>query len=236
MSNINNNNIIKIKENDSFKKSSLTQIEPNDIIILKNIINDISLQDEANPFLYPVDTNIYQDYLRSINNHPMDISTIKKKLENNRYNIIQEVVDDFQLIWDNCRIYNQEGSDFYNYANNMENFCKNIFEKNYIIQKIEKKNFGLEFDKNVYDDEAFNNPNYYIENNIKIDEYYMYLRDKILLLRKIKSLEKNKLKQLIENCDDIKPFIEIDDYYKIHIEKMEINSIKKINEFIQLLN
>jgi hypothetical protein len=115
----------------------------------------------------------------------------------------------------------------------MENFCKNIFEKNYIIQKIEKKNFGLEFDKNVYDDEAFNNPNYYIENNIKIDEYYMYLRDKILLLRKIKSLEKNKLKQLIENCNDIKPFIEIDDYYKIHIEKMEINSIKKINEFIQ---
>ena len=52
MSNI-NNTINKNKENGHLKKSSLTQIEPNDIIILKNIIKDISLQDEANPFLYP---------------------------------------------------------------------------------------------------------------------------------------------------------------------------------------
>jgi hypothetical protein len=40
----------------------------------------------------------------------MDMSTIKKKLNNSKYNTLQEVIDDIQLIWDNCRLYNIEGS------------------------------------------------------------------------------------------------------------------------------
>jgi len=40
----------------------------------------------------------------------MDIITVKKKLMNSKYTVLQEVIDDIQLIWDNCRTYNQEGS------------------------------------------------------------------------------------------------------------------------------
>jgi hypothetical protein len=232
MSNINNNNII----NDSLKKSSLTQIEPNDIIILKNIINDISLQDEANPFLYPVDTNLYQDYLRSINNHPMDISTIKKKLENNRYNIIQEVVDDFQLIWDNCRIYNREDSLIYAQAERMDKFCKETFNSYYHIQQNEKKNFVSEYNNNVYDEEAFNNPNYYNEGGSPIEPYFQNIKNKIILARAIKSLNPVQMKYLIENCNSIKPYITTDDdkskNYNIHIENMIIEDLDKIYLFV----
>ena len=42
--------------------------------------------------------------------HPMDLSTIKKKLKSSKYKIINDFIDDIQLIWDNCKLYNQEGS------------------------------------------------------------------------------------------------------------------------------
>lgn len=36
----------------------------------------------------------------------MDLSTINKKLREERYHIVEEVLDDIQLIWDNCKVYN----------------------------------------------------------------------------------------------------------------------------------
>lgn len=42
--------------------------------------------------------------------HPMDISTIKKKLKTNKYTSHSEVTADLMLIWENCRTYNQIGS------------------------------------------------------------------------------------------------------------------------------
>lgn len=41
--------------------------------------------------------------------YPMDLSTINKKLREERYHIVEEVLDDIQLIWDNCKIYNEQG-------------------------------------------------------------------------------------------------------------------------------
>jgi hypothetical protein len=40
----------------------------------------------------------------------MDISTIKKNLKNIKYNTLQDAFNDIQLIWDNCKLYNMEGS------------------------------------------------------------------------------------------------------------------------------
>jgi hypothetical protein len=40
----------------------------------------------------------------------MDLGTVKNKLNNFQYNTSQQVLDDIQLIWDNCKLYNQEGS------------------------------------------------------------------------------------------------------------------------------
>ena len=50
-----------------------------------------------------------EDYPKIIKN-PMDIFTVKKKLMNSKFTTLQEVIDDIQLIWDNCKTYNQEGS------------------------------------------------------------------------------------------------------------------------------
>jgi hypothetical protein len=50
-----------------------------------------------------------EDYPKIIKN-PIDIFTVKKKLMNSKFTTLQEVIEDIQLIWDNCKTYNQEGS------------------------------------------------------------------------------------------------------------------------------
>jgi hypothetical protein len=60
------------------------------------------------PFQQPVDTiklNL-PDYHKIIKK-PMDLGTVKKRLENNYYWKAQEAIDDFQTMFDNCYIYNK---------------------------------------------------------------------------------------------------------------------------------
>ena len=60
-------------------------------------------------FYEPVDPVKYgiMDYFDIITN-PMDLGTIKKKLNYNAYENAQEFVDDFKLVWKNCFRYNGE--------------------------------------------------------------------------------------------------------------------------------
>ena len=215
-------------------KSSLTQIDNEDYKKLTQIITEIKECPDAIIFLLPVDTTIFTDYLKAINDRPMDISTIELKLSQKRYHFIQDVFDDFQLIWDNCRIYNKEGFEIYNQADKMEKVCLVLFEKYYHVQKSEGKNFVKEFDNNVYDEEAFNDPNYYKDNISLVEPYYKNLRDKIYMLRLIKSLTPEQMKQLVTECKDIKSFITINEKnnYNIHVECMESEDLCKIQNEI----
>ena len=36
----------------------------------------------------------------------MDLGTINNKLRDARYDFVEEVLDDLQLVWDNCKTYN----------------------------------------------------------------------------------------------------------------------------------
>lgn len=47
-----------------------------------------------------------QDYFTIIKK-PMDMSTIKKKLEQNVYHCSKECIDDFRLMFTNCYTYNK---------------------------------------------------------------------------------------------------------------------------------
>ena len=41
---------------------------------------------------------------------PMDLSMVVLKLQQDEYSFVEEILDDIQLIWDNCKKYNQAGS------------------------------------------------------------------------------------------------------------------------------
>lgn len=64
------------------------------------------------PFQQPVDAvrlNLH-DYHKIIK-RPMDMGTIKKRLENNYYWKAQECMDDFSQMFENCYTYNKPGED-----------------------------------------------------------------------------------------------------------------------------
>ena len=71
----------------------------------------------------PAELNL-PDYFEIIKN-PMDLGTIKKKVENNGYKLISEFGADVRLTFDNAIAYNGDGSDVCKVARDM----KLTFEK-----------------------------------------------------------------------------------------------------------
>lgn len=49
------------------------------------------------------------DYCFIVKN-PMDLGTVNQKLREDRYETVEQVLDDIQLIWDNCKTYNPQGT------------------------------------------------------------------------------------------------------------------------------
>ena len=47
------------------------------------------------------------DYL-SVVKYPMDLTSVLRKYKEEKYTNVEDVLDDIQLIWDNCKSYNPE--------------------------------------------------------------------------------------------------------------------------------
>lgn len=100
------------------------------IVLVKNYLKAIKKELYAFPFLEPVDYIGLglMDYPIFIK-HPMDLGTVEKKLEEGKYNTMEELRKDLQLIWNNCKTYNKEGCDIYKAAQSCEKFTKRYFDK-----------------------------------------------------------------------------------------------------------
>lgn len=73
----------------------------------------------AEPFLEKPSKKQYPDYYTIIQ-HPIDMNTIQKNIENDRYGTIDDIVGDYRLMFNNCRKYNEENSMIYDDANMLE--------------------------------------------------------------------------------------------------------------------
>jgi hypothetical protein len=47
---------------------------------------------------------------------PMDLGTVKKNMEEGKYETVEEVARDIRQVWTNCMAYNQDGSEYYHLA------------------------------------------------------------------------------------------------------------------------
>ncbi|MEE6494537.1 hypothetical protein FKM82_001780 [Ascaphus truei] len=76
------------------------------------------------PFQQPVDAAKLNlpDYYRIIKN-PMDLSTIRKRLEYNYYAKAFDCIQDFNTMFTNCYIYNKPGDDIVLMAQELEKVC-----------------------------------------------------------------------------------------------------------------
>ncbi|CAI2371248.1 unnamed protein product [Moneuplotes crassus] len=81
-----------------------------------------NLKDSEGGWMFkdPVDIkkDLCPDYYQVIKK-PMDLSTVLKKIKNNDYEQMQEYLDDLRLIFNNCILYNGDGSTYGIAANSM---------------------------------------------------------------------------------------------------------------------
>ncbi|KAL7553315.1 hypothetical protein ACHAWF_016591 [Thalassiosira exigua] len=78
-------------------------------------------------FLEPVDTDVYTDYLDMVDS-PMDLSTVREKLKSVKNYMGPEVfARDVRKIWNNCKIYNQHGSQIWLVADYMSKLFERIY-------------------------------------------------------------------------------------------------------------
>ena len=99
---------------------------------LDKIFNSMENDPQAIDFLVPVDyvaLNIL-DY-PAIITHPMDLGTVKKKLENGEYKLFQDFMSDINLIWKNCKTYNKAGSEIVKMALHCEKKMKMLIDKQF---------------------------------------------------------------------------------------------------------
>ncbi|XP_075455925.1 bromodomain-containing protein 1 isoform X4 [Ascaphus truei] len=84
-------------------------------VLLRSLLDQLQEKDPARIFAHPVNLSEVPDYLDHIK-HPMDFSTMKERLEDQRYRNLNEFEEDFNLIIENCMKYNAKDTIFYRAA------------------------------------------------------------------------------------------------------------------------
>ena len=95
------------------KKRKLTRADK-DLTICSTLISEMEAHEDSGPFLFPVNTKQFSTYKKVIKT-PMDIATIKKKLDlpsgnASAYKSRNEFVEDVRLIFSNCEVFNEDDS------------------------------------------------------------------------------------------------------------------------------
>ncbi|KAI9572261.1 Bromodomain-containing protein [Boletus coccyginus] len=92
---------------------------------MHRLLGDMKAHPNAWPFSVPVNGEEVADYYEVIK-RPMDLSTMEHKLNTNQYPHLKTFLDDAQLIFDNCRFYNPEGSIYVKHAAKLEKVMKEL--------------------------------------------------------------------------------------------------------------
>ncbi|XP_061662968.1 bromodomain-containing protein 1 isoform X2 [Syngnathoides biaculeatus] len=84
-------------------------------ILLRAVMDQLVSKDQARIFTQPVDINEVPDYLDHIK-CPMDFSTMRQRIDAQKYSNFDQFEEDFDLIVDNCMKYNSKDTYFYRAA------------------------------------------------------------------------------------------------------------------------
>ncbi|EFR05330.1 histone acetyltransferase GCN5 [Nannizzia gypsea CBS 118893] len=95
---------------------------------LRQFLGLIRNHKSAWPFTNPVDKDEAPSYYDVIE-QPMDLSTMEDRLELGFYTTPKGLFDDFTLIFNNCRKYNNPSTVFVNCANQLEKYTRKIAKK-----------------------------------------------------------------------------------------------------------
>ena len=190
---------------------------------LLKIINIILKDSKSTEFSQPVNYKEYNilDYPEIIK-YPSDLETVKNKLIENKYNSIQECLNEIQLIWDDCKTYNHPQSEY----TKMANHCEKLFRKNF--ERI--FHFSLTYKNSENDNNINLNED---ENNLSICEKFE-LRDTLntLLMENKTKILSSIIKCIKHNYPGI--IIEENNKFIINIDNINRNILSQIHYLINL--
>ncbi|KAG7355569.1 SNF2/helicase domain containing protein [Nitzschia inconspicua] len=90
------------------------------------VLNKICEDGFANIFLEPVDLKDFPDYEEYID-HPMDLGTVRQRLETKKYQMPEQFARDVRKVWNNCKIYNRHGSAIWHVADYMAKLFERLY-------------------------------------------------------------------------------------------------------------
>ncbi|EEC01046.1 bromodomain-containing protein, putative [Ixodes scapularis] len=99
-----------------------------DLAACRQILDELEQHKDAWPFLLPVNTKQFPSYRKFIKK-PMDVSTMRSKLDANQYKGKDEFAVDARLIFDNCETFNEDDSPVGQAGHNMRTFFESRWEE-----------------------------------------------------------------------------------------------------------
>lgn len=98
--------------------------------VMGKLVLQIFNKPDAEPFREAVDwRNLGLVDYPEVVKKPMDLGQIKRKIEKEEYSSLHEAAEDVRLVWQNCKTYNADGSDFFILAENMSQIFENKYSK-----------------------------------------------------------------------------------------------------------
>ncbi|KAI9206220.1 uncharacterized protein BJ171DRAFT_43394 [Polychytrium aggregatum] len=101
--------------------------------VLKKLVMELEGHAQAWPFLEPVQG--VPDYYEVIK-EPMDLRTLSEQVEGDHYSSLEVFINDVNKIFDNCKMYNNEGTTYYKCAVRLEKWFRDK------IKQIEREMTG----------------------------------------------------------------------------------------------
>lgn len=95
---------------------------------MRRLLDMIAAKDDREIFLEPVDPVEVPDYSTVVTN-PMDLSTMREKLDEGAYTNLDLMEKDFQLMISNCLAYNNKDTVFYKYVIFFSKYLSQISSK-----------------------------------------------------------------------------------------------------------
>jgi hypothetical protein len=112
---------------------------------IKNLCYDIfhELENKSYAHLF------YECVEKDVVKHPMDLFTIKSKLENNQYTKLDEFEQDIHLIFHNCYTYNDAESEIYHLGEALESVFNKTWNEKVNFQNRKTKELKRVRDNNT---------------------------------------------------------------------------------------
>lgn len=139
----------------------------------------------------------------------MDLGQIKRKIEKGEYSTLHDAAQDVRLVWNNCKAYNADGSDFYILADTMS-------------KKFEEK-YGMLLKQLNLDDKTSSIPEPTVE-------------DKKKFAKNLYKISKEELGKVIIDLDTICPAAitknNAEDQVEINVDNISPVAFQKLMEYV----